>query len=88
MEIGCFPDGSAFSDEKVYLVAVNQYILGNEKCGLRQYSPDDAVWSEEEEAPEECVQDLIAEYITRKTEEKGALTPDEFNWKWEIVQSV
>ena len=88
VEIGCFPDGSAFSDEKVYLVAVNQYILGNEKCGLRQYSPDDAVWSEEEEAPEECVQDLIAEYITRKTEEKGALTPDEFNWKWEIVQSV
>lgn len=42
-------------------------------------------WSENEEVPDESVQDLIAEYITRKTEEKGALTPDDFNWKWEIA---
>ena len=58
-----FADGRAYEPDAVYLVAVNNYILGNERCGLRAWTAEDALWSQLEDGREATVQDIIREYI-------------------------
>ena len=78
-----FANGRAFSDTGVYLVAVNNYLLGNERCGLRGFTAEDAVWGSPEGSGSETAQSLIAGYMTLK----GEVTPEEFNWHWGINYS-
>ena len=83
-----FSNGRKFKDGKVYLVAVNNYVLGNERCGLRKFSSDDAIWSQTEDANGELVQDIIEKYIRKYTEKNGGITTDLFTWKWGIIYSA
>lgn len=73
-----FANGRSFDPERTYLAAVSDYVLGNERCGLRDFSAEDAIWRQTDESGE-VIQDLIAEYIILK----GRVTPTEFNWTWE-----
>ena len=82
-----FANGRSFQPDTLYLVAVNNYILGNERCGLRTYSAEDALWSQVEAGSEGTIQDIIKEYIVRETERVGGLSPEAFNWKWSIIYS-
>ena len=77
-----FANGRPFEDDRVYLAAVNNYILGNARCGLRSFSAEDAIWAQME-GDGEIVQGLIAEYLTRQ----GTVTPADFGWHWEITYS-
>ena len=85
---GSFSNGRTFKDDGVYLVAVNNYILGNDNCGLRGYSSEDSIWNQNTDTNGEVVQDIIAEYITSKTRINGSVTPGLFNWSWKIVYSA
>ena len=80
-----FHNGRDFDENGVYLVAVNNYLLGNECCGLRNYSADDAIWSQLTDAAGEGIQDIITDYIRQRTSENGAVTPADFDWHWQIV---
>ena len=88
IRIESFHNGRAFEENTLYLVAVNDYILGNDHCGLRAFGPDDAVWSQEEEGNGQTIPDSLADYIRKKTKEEGAVTPDSFFWHWEILWSA
>ena len=85
VEITGFHNGRGFDGDRVYLVVVNNYFLGNERCGLRNYSADDAVWSQLTDAAGEALQDIITDYIRQRTSENGAVTPADFDWHWQIV---
>ena len=71
IRIDGFSNGRAFEEDRVYLAAVNIYILGNEHCGLRKFSAADALWAQEDG---ESIQDLIGEYIREQCGTDGALT--------------
>lgn len=79
-----FSNGRAFDENAIYLVAVNNYILGNDLCGLRDYSEKDAVWSQIAENNGESIHDIIAEYIRYRCAAGAVLTPDAFTWHWSI----
>lgn len=79
-----FADGRAFDPDAVYLVAVNNYILGNERCGFRIFSDADTVWSQAEDG-EGIIQDVIQEYITDLCGEGGTVSKDLINWRWSIT---
>ena len=83
--ISGFHNGRDFDEDGVYLVVVNNYFLGNDRCGLRNYSADDAVWSQLTDAAGEAIQDIITDYIRQRTSENGAVTPADFDWHWQIV---
>lgn len=80
-----FADGRAYEPDALYLVAVNNYILGNERCGLRAWTAEDALWSQLEDDREATVQDIIREYIVGETERAGDVSPEAFNWSWSLV---
>ena len=77
-----FFNGRTFDDEAVYLVAVNNYILGNANCGLRDFSSDDALWAQMEERGE-TVQSLISQYMILH----GSVSSEDFPWHWDITWS-
>lgn len=83
-----FSNGRKFKDNKVYLVAVNNYLLGNEGCGLRKFSSKDAIWSQTEDDNGSTVQDIIENYIRKCTSKYGGVSTDLFKWKWEIIYSA
>lgn len=56
-----FADGRAFDLSKTYLMAINNYHLGNGP--FAKYSTEDAVWSQNEDMEGGVVQDLIAEFL-------------------------
>lgn len=56
-----FADGRAFDLNKTYLMAINNYHLGNGP--FADYSTEDAVWSQSEDMEGGVVQDLIAEFL-------------------------
>lgn len=85
--IDSFANGRAFQLDTFYLVAVNNYLLGNDHCGLRTYSAEDALWSQLEEGNEGTIQDIIKEYIARETKRIGGLSPEAFNWRWSVIYS-
>ena len=82
--IGNFSNGRVFSDEGLYLVAVNSYLLGNGSCGLREYHSEDTIWSLREVSGGFMAQAAIEAYIRWTCEEQGAVTPENFNWKWSV----
>ena len=77
-----FANGRPFDPDRTYLAAVTDYVLGNEGCGLRDFSVDDAIWRQTEERGE-AIQSMIAEYITLQ----GRVTPEAFNWTWKNIFS-
>ena len=77
-----FSNGRAFEEDATYLAAVSNYLLGNSRCGLRGFSAEDALWSQQE-GDDETAQSLIAGYLTMK----GAVTPADFGWSWNITWS-
>ncbi|MBR2822282.1 MAG: bifunctional metallophosphatase/5'-nucleotidase [Clostridia bacterium] len=80
-----FANGRAFLPDELYLVAVNNYIVGNDRCGLRSFSADDALWSQWEDENAGKTQDLIRDYIVQETERAGGVSPEAFNWSWSLV---
>ena len=87
VSVGKFSNGRYFKDDGIYLVAVNNYILGNENCGLRNFSVEDAVWSQLEDTNGETIHDVLAEYISSVTSASGSVTPNLFTWHWSITYS-
>ena len=79
-----FANGREFDLEKTYLVGVNNYHLGNVGCGFGAYATTDAVWSQTDDMGGGVVQDLILEYLTDITAEKGGVDPATFNWSWKL----
>ena len=79
-----FSNGRAFDPNKTYLVGVNNYHLGNTGCGFGAYSTADALWSQTDDLGGGVVQDLIMEYLTDMTAEKGGVDPATFNWSWKL----
>lgn len=77
-----FANGRPFDPDMTYLAAVSNYVLGNERCGLRNFSVDDVIWRQTEESGE-TIQNLIAEYTILQ----GRVTPAEFNWTWKNIFS-
>ena len=80
--ISDFSNGRPFRDDDLYLVTVNNFLLGNDRCGLRIFSEEDALWAQEEDH----VQDLIAAYINEHSA-KNELTPALFPWRWSVTCS-
>ena len=76
-----FFNGRSFEENSVYLVAVNDFLLGNDRCGLRAFAQKDAIWMQEED---EKVQDLIAQYIQEQCARNGAVTTAPFTWHWSL----
>ena len=76
-----FADGRPLEMDKVYLLAVNNYHLGNGP--FAGYSTKDAVWSQLDDLGGGTVQDLIAEFIREETDKNGGkgLEPAPSNWK-------
>ena len=79
-----FSNGRAFDPDTVYLAAVNNYLLGNKSCGLRDFHEEDAVWTQASEGSG-TIQDLIREYIQDACSSYGSLTPDAFIWNWDVA---
>lgn len=87
VRIAGFSNGRPFEEDRVYLVAVNNYILGNALCGLRDFHMEDAIWFQAEDG--ERIQDSIEEYIAWRTLENGGVIPEiDFPWHWEMVYSA
>ncbi|MCD8010822.1 MAG: 5'-nucleotidase C-terminal domain-containing protein, partial [Lachnospiraceae bacterium] len=69
-----FSNGKEFSEDGLYVVAINNYHLGNSynDC-LGLYSTSDAIWSQTDDLGGGYVQDLIAEYVGELTETYGGV---------------
>ncbi|MBO2527286.1 MAG: hypothetical protein CW335_03785, partial [Clostridiales bacterium] len=78
--ISGFADGRAFDLNKTYIMAVNNYHLGNGP--FADYSTEDTIWSQVDDSVG-SVPDLIAEFISAETESKGGVSPAPS--KWSIV---
>ena len=76
-----FSNGRSFEENGVYLVSVNDFQLGNERCGLRAFSEKDAIWEQDKE---EKAQDLIVRYIREQCDANGAVTTAPFTWHWSL----
>ena len=75
--ISKFADGRAFELSKTYLMAVNNYHLGNGPFAA--YSTEDAIWSQSDDSVG-SVPDLIGEFITSETASKGGVSPKPSSW--------
>ncbi|MCD8053283.1 MAG: leucine-rich repeat protein [Lachnospiraceae bacterium] len=90
-----FSNGKEFSEDGLYVVAINNYHLGNSynDC-LGKYSTSDAIWSQTDDLGGGYVQDLIADYVSELTETYGgvystseAAENDEKVCTWSITYS-
>ncbi|MCD7846109.1 MAG: 5'-nucleotidase C-terminal domain-containing protein [Oscillospiraceae bacterium] len=69
-----FSNGKTFSEDQVYIFAVNNYHLGNTYNEiLGRYSTADAIWSQTDDLGGGYVQDLIADYVSALTQEYGGV---------------
>lgn len=82
-----FSNGRPFDPDRTYLVTVVNYILGNNDCGLRKWSEDDALWFQDANDGGSCIQDSIQEYIAEQTDRFGGVTADRMNWEWSVTFS-
>ena len=87
IRISGFANGKPFNEKGLYLVATTDYLLGNDKCGLREFGLKDAIWFQSGDSDHDHIQDIIAEYIEDQCGENGSLTPDAFSWKWSLEYS-
>ena len=76
-------NGREFNDDAVYLVAVSDYLIGNDKCGLRDFREEDSVLDKEI-----CIVDELTEYVKTTSEQYGGVTTDAFDWHWEAGYSL
>lgn len=74
-----FADGRAFEMDKTYIMAINNYHLGNGPFAA--YSTDDAIWSQTDDLGGGVVQDLIAAFLKAETEAKGGVSPAPSKWE-------
>jgi hypothetical protein len=82
--ISGFSDGKSFDDNSTYNVAVITYLVGNENCGLREYTEDDLIWGMDGDSDEGSVQELIIKYLKDLTAQGKSITPEMADWKWSI----
>ncbi len=82
-----FFNGRPYEEDRVYLVCVNNYLLGNEHSALRDYTVQDAVWSQLSFENGKTVQDILAEYVEGVCADGGSLTPELFSWEWSAEYS-
>ncbi len=73
-----FADGRAFEMDKTYIMAINNYHLGNGP--FAGYTTTDAIWSQTDDMGGGVVQDLIAEFLKAETEAKGGVSPAPSKW--------
>ena len=85
--VDSFASGRSFNPGAIYLVAVNNYILGNNGCGLRIFSEDDALWSQTNDDAGGSIQDIIQEFIIGVCEKAGSVTADVITWRWGLTYS-
>ena len=78
-----FSNGREFHDDAVYLAAVNDYLLGNELCGLRDFTEDDCVLDKEIR-----IVDGLADYIRDTSAKNGGITAEDFGWHWKADYSL
>ena len=71
-----FADGRAFDLSKTYLMAINNYHLSNGP--FKDYTPDDAIWSQSDDMGGATVQTLIAEFLAAA--EPDGVAPDPSDW--------
>lgn len=76
-----FADGREVVDDQVYILAVNNYHLGNASGPFAEYGPEDCIWSQTDDMGGGFVQDLIAEFLSAETEANGGVSPDPSNWE-------
>ena len=68
-------------------MTVISYILGNDGCGLRKWTADDALWTQQASDANGFIQDRIAAYVADQTKRHGAVTADMFDWEWSVTWS-
>lgn len=69
-----FSNGKNFSEDEVYVFAINNYHLGNTyNAVMGQYTTADAIWSQTDDLGGGYVQDLVADYVSAMTEEYGGV---------------
>ena len=69
-----FSNGKAFELDKTYVVAMNNYHLGNASNDeLSKYATTDALWSQTDDLGGGYVQDIIANYVGTLTERDGGV---------------
>ena len=73
-----FANGNPFDLAKTYVLAVNNYHLGNGPFAA--YSTDDAIWSQTDDLGGGTVQDLIADFVADETADKGGVSPAPSRW--------
>ncbi|MBQ7870547.1 MAG: S-layer homology domain-containing protein, partial [Oscillospiraceae bacterium] len=81
-----FSDGREVVDSEVYILAVNNYHLGNASGPFANYTTEDAIWCQTDDLGGGFVQDLIAEFLTEETAKNGGVSPAPSNW--EIVYTA
>ena len=73
-----FANGDSFDLNKTYILAVNNYHLGNGP--FSDYSSDNAIWSQTDDLGGGVVQDLIADFVSDETTAHGGVSPDPSEW--------
>ncbi len=76
-----FADGREVEAEKVYILAVNNYHLGNASGPFANYTTEDCIWSQTDDMGGGFVQDLIAEFLAAETAKNGGVAPAPSNWE-------
>lgn len=76
-----FADGREVDPAKTYIMAVNNYHLGNTSGPFADYTTTDAVWSQTDDLGGGVVQDLIAEFVADETAKNGGVSPAPSHWK-------
>ncbi len=76
-----FADGREVVEDEVYILAVNNYHLGNASGPFANYGPEDCIWSQTDDMGGGFVQDLIAEFLAAETEANGGVAPAPSNWE-------
>lgn len=82
-----FANGRPYDPDALYLVVVTNYILGDEGSGLKRYSDEDALWSQQNDGSGGDIRDSIRKYIARKTQAEGSVSPEAFSWRWTLLYS-
>ena len=84
VQIKQFSDGREFDLNKTYLMAINNYHLGNGP--FKDYSPADSVWSQNDDMSGATVQTLIAEYLAAS--EPDGIAPAPSKWSVEYLGEI
>ena len=81
--IDSFANGRPFEEDNVYLVAITNFLMGNNGSGLSDYTSEDTIFMQTEEG-DSNIQDYIAAFIKDECEKNGSLTPDCIDWSWSV----